>query len=575
MSPLALAFAPTPAKPPSSRPRAPAAQPDGRVRVAVRIKPSPAELDPDETCVSFEGSRVTVKAVEEEPRGAQTPKRPVTPGRTVTPGRAPRTPTAARTPGGAAPRTPSSRLPAPRTPGGRTPGPAEAPKTFSYDAVCGPDCEQDELFAQAQPLVDAALHGYNACVLAYGQTGSGKTYTMIGEQADPGIVPRAVDHVWDVIEASHDTEWHVCLTYVELYNDQFRDLLGARPADGARLLPIELEESRRKQSAITLREERASHGGPPITYLSGSETFNTPVRSRDELHALLAQGHAARTVGCTRLNERSSRSHAVITLALESREGGASRARRGKLHLVDLAGSESLVGEKEALHISHETRAINSALTALCDVMQTLSKNARRAQGSAPQMVPYRNHKLTRLLADSLGGNSTTLMVAAVQTVAEHARQTLGTLKFAARARDITTKARANGDGGANDAQLEALRARVAELQGRLASRELEIDKLEGLNAEREARRSLALREQIDGLEQAMRDERAQLRRSLDEQRAAQQRRATEGSYAAAMASAEMQRDEALGRAGADCDALQMEPEAWKAYARHVRCKTI
>ena len=119
--------------------------------------------------------------------------------------------------------------------------------------------------------------------------------------------------------------------------------------------------------------------------LSGSETFNTPVRSRDELHALLAQGHAARTVGCTRLNERSSRSHAVITLALESREGGASRARRGKLHLVDLAGSESLVGEKEALHISHETRAINSALTALCDVMQTLSKNARRAQGSAPQ----------------------------------------------------------------------------------------------------------------------------------------------------------------------------------------------
>ena len=239
----------------------------------------------------------------------------------------------------------------------------------------------------------------------------------------------------------------------------------------------------------------------------------------------------------------------MITLALESREGGVSRARRGKLHLVDLAGSESLVGEKEALHISHETRAINSALTALCDVMQTLSKNARRAQGSAPQMVPYRNHKLTRLLADSLGGNSTTLMVAAVQTVAEHARQTLGTLKFAARARDITTKARANGDGGANDAQLEALRARVAELQGRLASRELEIDKLEGLNAEREARRSLALREQIDGLEQAMRDERAQLRRSLDEQRAAQQRRATEGTYAAAMASAEMHRHEAAARA--------------------------
>ena len=143
------------------------------------------------------------------------------------------------------------------------------------------------------------------------------------------------------------------------------------------------------------------------------------MRSRDELHALLAQGHAARTVGCTRLNERSSRSHAVITLALES------RARRGKLHLIDLAGSESLVGEKEALHMwqaapdrpggerepggreggaAHVARDARDQLGADGNVrrMQTLSKDARHAQGSAPLMVPYRNRKLTRLLADSL-----------------------------------------------------------------------------------------------------------------------------------------------------------------------------
>ena len=622
LSPL---FLPTPAKP--SAPKAIASKRDGRVQVAVRIKP-PTDHE-SESCLTWAGGNsVTFEQPEVEnviTNGPSlTPKRCATPSRAQTPARIPgsilktagrtpggvRTP-AGRTPGGRTPagRTPAGRTPGGRTPGGRTPGLPEAPKRFEYDSICGPECEQEEVFAYAQPLVEAALTGSNACVLAYGQTGSGKTFTMIGEHGNPGVVPRCMDLVWDTIEASVETEWQLTLTYVELYNDAFRDLLIAAPAGGARPLPIELEEARRKQSAIGLREERSKGGGPPVTYLSGSDTFNLPVRSRGQMHELLQRGHAARAVGCTKLNEQSSRSHAVITLGIECREKGAARPRKGKLHLVDLAGSESLVGESEAHNISHETRAINSALTALCDVMQTLSKNARLG-AKAAQLVPYRNHKLTRLLGDSLGGNSTTLMLAAVHQVPENWRQTLATLKFAARARDITTHARVHGEGGEGNSA--ALRARVEELQARLARRELEIEKLEGLNAEREARRADEAQEREHGLEAQERAEREQLLEEKAGEARGHKLRAAEAAYAATLAAgaqhkaeraarakrlqlhlmqdelAEVgqrlqeqadearqageqaeavaaQRDEALGRAEADCEALRLASQGWRA----------
>ena len=619
LSPL---FLPTPAKP--SAPKAITSKRDGRVQVAVRIKP-PADHE-SESCLTWAGGNsVTFEQPEVENEimngPSLTPKRCATPSRAQTPARripgsilktAGRTPGGVRTPAGRTPvgRTPGGRTPGARTPGGRTPGLPEAPKRFEYDSVCGPECEQEDVFAYAQPLVEAALTGSNACVLAYGQTGSGKTFTMIGEHGNPGVVPRCMDLVWDTIEASADeTEWQLTLTYVELYNDAFRDLLIEAPAGGARPLPIELEEARRKQSAIGLREERTKGGGPPVTYLSGSDTFNLPVHSRGQMHVLLQRGHAARAVGCTKLNEQSSRSHAVITLGIECREKGAARPRKGKLHLVDLAGSESLVGESEAHNISHETRAINSALTALCDVMQTLSKNARLG-AKAAKLVPYRNHKLTRLLGDSLGGNSTTLMLAAVHQVPENWRQTLATLKFAARARDITTHARVHGEGGEGNSA--ALRARVEELQARLARRELEIEKLEGLNAEREARRAEEAQEREHGLEAQERAEREQLLEEKAGEARGHELRAAEAAYAATLAAgarhkaeraarakrlqlhlmqdelAEVgqrlqeqadearqaadqaeaiaaQRDEALGRAVADCEALRLASQGWRA----------
>ena len=261
LSPL---FLPTPAKP--SAPKAIASKRDGRVQVAVRIKPADQAAE-SESCLTWSGGNsLTFEQPEVESEvtngPSQTPKRCATPSRAHTPARIPgsilktagRTPGGVRTPAGRTPmgrtpggRTPAGRTPAGRTPGGRTPGLPEAPKRFEYDSVCGPECEQEEVFAHAQPLVEAALSGSNACVLAYGQTGSGKTYTMIGERGNPGVVPRCMDLVWDTIEASAETEWLLTLTYVELYNDAFRDLLIDAPAGGARPLPIELEEARRKQ----------------------------------------------------------------------------------------------------------------------------------------------------------------------------------------------------------------------------------------------------------------------------------------------------------------------------------------
>ena len=177
LSPL---FAPTPA-------RAAAAKPRQGLQVAVRVKPPPAGVahlqGPGDGCLSWEDTSVTIRQMEEETTASETPRRPA---HGATPGRAPKaqTPGGVRTPGSRMPmsrtpaartpagRTPVGRTPGGRTPGGRTPGPPDAPKCFDYDFVCGPECRQEDIFEQTQPLVDAALNGSNACVFAYGQTGA-------------------------------------------------------------------------------------------------------------------------------------------------------------------------------------------------------------------------------------------------------------------------------------------------------------------------------------------------------------------------------------------------------------------
>ena len=228
-------------------------------------------------------------------------------------------------------------------------------------------------------------------------------------------------------------------------------------------------------------------------------------------------------MGTTTLNERSSRSHAVITLNVHSTPKGSTVLRTGKLNLVDLAGSEALTTDTQSVQ-TVETRAINKSLTSLCDVLQALSKNSRRPHGAPVQPVPYRNHKLTRLLADSLGGNSHTLMIAAVQRSHTHFRSTLTTLKYASRARDITQHAASVNEvasGTAADAaDAAALRAKVAQLEARLSRREEEIERLESLQSARDKMATREHERQLAEQRASLAEEQGALQLALNELKA-------------------------------------------------------
>ena len=517
VSPVLAAL--TPARPRETTAMVPAigAPPNGdeNVRVLVRVKPP---LDSaDECCLQMDGEHVTITAPTRayEAPAAQTPRRLLMDGRTG----APRTPRSVRSNvkradggGGLTPRNTPRRTPrhgatTPRmgTPRGPLQTPREQraeaapPKRFEFDAVFDGSASQLDVFEHTKLIVDRSLDGNNGTILAYGQTGSGKTHTMFGTELDEGVVLRAVDRIFEKVESSTGrVDWSVKLTFVELYNDSFRDLLAPAPPKGA--TPWEIDEFKRRHGTIQLREARAGRpGAPPVTFLTGSAGFDSVVHDKAHFRALLRQGLAARATSSTRMNTQSSRSHAIITLRLDSTvestvSGMAPVTRSGKLHLVDLAGSEALDRNADAV-MSAETRSINSSLTALCDVLGALSRNGRSANAPAP--VPWRNHKLTRLLADALGGGASTLMVAALQPGGAHFRQSLTTLKYASRARDISASvATALVTGAEETAQaLAPLKQKVLELQARLERRETEIVSLETLNAAREQQTQRALGE--------------------------------------------------------------------------------
>lgn len=317
LSPL---FLPTPAKP--SAPKAITSKRDGRVQVAVRIKP-PADHE-SESCLTWAGGNsVTFEQPEVENEimngPSLTPKRCATPSRAQTPARripgsilktAGRTPGGVRTPAGRTPvgRTPVGRTPGARTPGGRTPGLPEAPKRFEYDSVCGPECEQEDVFAYAQPLVEAALTGSNACVLAYGQTGSGKTHSMVGNGWSPGLVPRIADHLFDAltrdVEASSEDDGRAASTAtiscLEIYNENIKDLLTPPPARLGRATDRWQSDANRKQPAGL--KLRSGKGG---TYVAG--LTQQAVASSGQMFDVIDLVMANRQTAATSMNDASSR----------------------------------------------------------------------------------------------------------------------------------------------------------------------------------------------------------------------------------------------------------------------------
>uniref|UniRef100_H3BE86 Kinesin-like protein KIF21B n=1 Tax=Latimeria chalumnae TaxID=7897 RepID=H3BE86_LATCH len=351
-------------------------------------------------------------------------------------------------------------------------------KAFTYDYVFDLEVHQEQIYTTCvQKLIEGCFEGYNATVLAYGQTGAGKTYTMgtgfdVNLSAEEqGIIPRAVHHLFQGIEERkraaqeqglQTPEFKVSAQFLELYNEEILDLFDvARDPD-----------TRHRKSNIKIHED--ANGG---IYTTGvSLRF---VHSEEELIHCLKRGALSRTTASTQMNVQSSRSHAIFTISLcqmrvcsrsEGINGDANGLSDGsrnvneyetltaKFHFVDLAGSERLKRTGATGDRAKEGISINCGLLALGNVISALGDQSKKVVH-----VPYRDSKLTRLLQDSLGGNSRTVMIACVSPSDQDFMETLNTLKYANRARNIKNKVVVNQD--KTSQQLNALRAEIVRLQ--------------------------------------------------------------------------------------------------------------
>ncbi|XP_049330821.1 kinesin-like protein KIF3A isoform X1 [Astyanax mexicanus] len=330
----------------------------------------------------------------------------------------------------------------------KTETPHEPPKTFTFDTVFSPDSKQLDVYnLTARPIVDSVLEGYNGTIFAYGQTGTGKTFTMEGVRAVPelrGIIPNSFAHIFGhIAKAEGDTRFLVRVSYLEIYNEEVRDLLG-------------------KDQMQRLEVKERPDVGVYIKDLSGYVVNNA-----DDMDRIMTLGHKNRSVGATNMNEHSSRSHAIFTITIECSEKGIDgnqHVRMGKLHLVDLAGSERQGKTGATGQRLKEATKINLSLSTLGNVISAL------VDGKSTH-VPYRNSKLTRLLQDSLGGNSKTMMCANIGPADYNYDETISTLRYANRAKNIKNKARINED--PKDALLRQFQKEIEELKRKLEEGEI------------------------------------------------------------------------------------------------------
>ncbi|XP_063505705.1 kinesin-like protein KIF27 isoform X6 [Pongo pygmaeus] len=306
-------------------------------------------------------------------------------------------------------------------------------RVFTFDFVFGKNSTQDEVYNTCiKPLVLSLIEGYNATVFAYGQTGSGKTYTIGGGhiasvvEGQKGIIPRAIQEIFQSISEHPSIDFNVKVSYIEVYKEDLRDLL-------------ELETSMKD---LHIREDEKGN-----TVIVGAKECH--VESADEVMSLLEMGNAARHTGTTQMNEHSSRSHAVFTISIcqvhknmEAAEDGSWYSPRhivSKFHFVDLAGSERVTKTGNTGERFKESIQINSGLLALGNVISALGDPRRKSS-----YIPYRDAKITRLLKDSLGGSAKTVMITCVSPSSSNFDESLNSLKYANRARNIRNKPTVN-----------------------------------------------------------------------------------------------------------------------------------
>ncbi|CAI6341307.1 unnamed protein product [Periconia digitata] len=333
-------------------------------------------------------------------------------------------------------------------------------KEFTFDKSFWSHDESDPHYAHQEDVyrsfgeefLDHNFNGYHTCIFAYGQTGSGKSYTMMGSPENPGLIPRTCEELFERIrdEPTPNTSYHVQVSYFEVYNEHVRDLLVPRTA-----LPNYLKIRDSPKDGV---------------YVQG--LTEVEVKGYSDVERLFKLGDLSRTTASTKMNDTSSRSHAVFTIRLKqithSLLSDETIERTARMRLVDLAGSERAKSTEATGQRLKEGGQINKSLTTLGRVIAALSDPKRQnAKGRRPrEVVPYRDSVLTWLLRDSLGGNSKTAMVACIAPADYD--ETLSTLRYADQAKKIRTRASVNQDcmsAAQRDAQITEMAEQIRSLQ--------------------------------------------------------------------------------------------------------------
>jgi hypothetical protein len=336
-------------------------------------------------------------------------------------------------------------------------------KTFTFDNSFWSHDTNDKHYATqenvynslGEEFLDHNFEGYHTCIFAYGQTGSGKSYTMMGAPEQPGLIPRTCEDLFQRIEQaqaeSQNISYNVRVSYFEVYNEHVRDLL----------VPVVPN-----QPPYYLKIRESPTEGPYVKDLT-----EMPVRNLEEILRYMKTGDASRTTASTKMNDTSSRSHAVFTIMLKQihhdMETDETTERSSRIRLVDLAGSERAKSTEATGVRLREGSNINKSLTTLGRVIAALADPKQQRPGKrSKEVIPYRDSILTWLLKDSLGGNSKTAMIACIAP--SDYEETLSTLRYADQAKRIRTRAVVNQDhisAAERDAQIAAMAEEIRVLQ--------------------------------------------------------------------------------------------------------------
>uniref|UniRef100_A0A8C2GV72 Kinesin-like protein n=1 Tax=Cyprinus carpio TaxID=7962 RepID=A0A8C2GV72_CYPCA len=290
-------------------------------------------------------------------------------------------------------------------------------KPYVFDKVFPTNCTQEQVYNTcAKQIVKDVLGGYNGTIFAYGQTSSGKTYTMEGKLHDPdgrGIIPRIAEDIFNhIYTMDENLEFHIKVSYFEIYMDKIRDLLDV------------------SKTNLSVHEDKNR-----VPYVKGcTERF---VSSPEEVMDVIDEGKANRHVAVTNMNEHSSRSHSIFLINIKQEHVETEQKLCGKLYLVDLAGSEKVSKTGAEGAVLDEAKNINKSLSALGNVISALAEGTKTH-------VPYRDSKMTRILQDSLGGNCRTTMFICCSPSAFNDAETKSTLMFGQRAKTIKNTASVN-----------------------------------------------------------------------------------------------------------------------------------